>query len=151
MNKISIQEIIKSIGRVSADRESFLNQFKIDKSQQVEISGTTKSYNYGELCEIALKLVLGQQGTKEQKSQADIIINGVGYDIKAIDKYASARKGHNTDTTTTLIIANYKNYKGVYQINNKDIEYTPSGKIQRAETLAKAKLNKDLTSQLMGC
>ena len=149
MNKLTLNEIIASIGCVCADRADFLRTVSVSGETAIEVSGTTKSYNYGETCEILLKIALGLNGVKENGKCADLVYNGKAYDIKAIDSYASATRGHNTDTDTTLIIANYKNYKGVYEIANNEIVWTKSGKMQRAETLAKAILNQGMTNKLL--
>lgn len=149
MNKVNLATIINSIGCVCAERADFLSKVAVSGETVLEVSGTTKAYNYGETCEILLKIVLGLAGVKEQGKCADMVYNGVAYDIKAVDGYASARQGANKDTNTTLIIANYKGYRGVYQIANSEIVWTKSGKMQRAETLAKAVLNKEITAKLL--
>ncbi len=149
MNKVTFSTIIKTFARCDAKRAEFLQRVAVKGDAVLEVSGTSKGYNYGDTCEALLKVALGLNGTKEQGKRADIHINGIGYDVKAVDNSASATKGHNTDTAKTLIIANMENYKGVYEIENRLIEWTASGKMKRLPTLRKAKLNKELTAKLL--
>ena len=146
---MNFNQISEKIAQIVPARGAFLARVKVAPDTEIKVSGTSKSFNYGELCEIALDIVLGYEGKKEQACKADLVYKGQGVDVKAVDGYASASRGHNTDTTETLIIANYKEFVGVYQIENRQIVWTKSGKMNRAETLARANLNRELTALLL--
>lgn len=116
----------------------------LDEIIKISPRNSKGHYNFGEIAECIVRLGYGLIGDKQTRGEADLILDGKQYEIKAInrDGKPSQTKGLKP-STPTLVIANLASFRrGVYQLPYGAIEWNTSGHMIASATLAKAHLVK---------
>lgn len=156
MKKIikTMQEVFlaTAINAVKADNDNrkalraLAKAYGVSLDEIIKISPRNSQghYNVGEIAECIVRLAYNQVGDKQSRGEADLIVNGKKYEIKAVNRDGKPSPTKGLDPKTpTLIIANLASVtRGVYLLPYGEIVWNTSNHMVAKPTLEKAKLVK---------
>lgn len=94
-------------------------------------------FNYGEIVECIVKIAYGRNGETSDKNKADLIIKGERIEIKALDRDSHPSR-NNFRTRKTWLIANTRDYRGIYELTYDKLEWNAHNHLIASPSLAKA-------------